>query len=371
MLVAAILLATASLIFAQNPGTDAGNRIAERVESQETNSSDQETLAKEIAEAARKAGKDNPKDADKVKEAVRKKLDEIRDRKSEEGKPGGKGNKEVKEWIKKLKRDLMDNAYVSLPRATDSPLLCTAKGTGRTTGHIANLALQNRTSQAITVDVGPFFIPSGGEYQPYIVPGIIPVTVPPYTTANVPLNGFCADIFSNPVPAGEGMPPANQWVSLSEGQSLPSGWQPSPANGWKPAPGSSAMIPGTDRPLGCTIDPKKYPAEAASVLLDALTRIATTFDDMKNEGAITTPFSGNPEKERESVIQQTFWKYAAELTGKAYKKEDFGNNTIQQFEAATGKDFEKTDEKTQAGLNTGVDQFWNTFEAVGVEAKVL
>ncbi|MCE7922364.1 MAG: hypothetical protein DYG98_04860 [Haliscomenobacteraceae bacterium CHB4] len=371
MLAAALLFAAAHLIYAQNPGTDTGDRIAERVEAQETESSDQEALVKEIADAARKAGKGNPKDADKVKEAVRKKLDEIRDRKSENGKPGGKDNKEVKEWIKQLKRDLMDNAYVSLPQLGDTPLLCSASGTGRTTGQIAILTLRNPTNQEITVDVGPFFIPSGGQYQPYIVPNIGSVSVLPHATANVPLEGYCADIFTKPVPAGNEMPPVNEWVNLSGSHALPSTWAPNPANGWKPAPGSSVLMPGTGRPLGYTLDVKRHAAEAAPLLLDALNRIAETYDELNNEGTITTPFSGNPEKERESVIQQTFWIYAAELTGKAYKKDDFKANTVRQFEEATGQDFEKTDEKTRSGLNAGVDQFWNTFEAVGAEAKVL
>ena len=373
ILTAALLLAALHLTIAQNPepgpGEKAGEDIAERVEAAETSSSDQKALVKEIAEAARKAGKDNPDDADKVKEAVRKKLDEIRDRKSSSGKPGGKNNKEVEEWVKKLKRDLMDNDYVSLPNFGDTPLVCSAKGTGQTTGHVADLTLYNPTNNPVTTDVGSLLIPSGGQYQPYIVPNVVTVTVPAHSTTNVPVQGFCADIFSPPVPSGETMPSVNDWVSVA--QSLPSGWAPSSANGWKPAVSSAALIPGTDRPLGHTIDPKKYPTEAATVLLDALVRITEAYDNLKNEGAITTPFSGNPEKEREAVIQQTFWKYTADLTGKEYKMDDFSQNTIKQYEAGTGQKLSAAPPAVKENLNKGVADFWNTFEAVGVEAKVL
>ncbi len=366
---AAFWLLAASLTFAQNPGTDAADKIAERVEAAETKSSDQKTLVKEIAEAARQAGKDHPKDADKVKEIVRKKMDEIRDRKSSEGKPGGKNNQEIEEWVKKLKRDLMDNHYVSLPRLTDTPLICSATGTGRTTGHIANLSLYNPTDATVSVEIGPVFIPSGGDFQPYIVPGAGTVSVPPHSTANVPLDGYCADIFTAPVPSGAGMPPVKNWIPV--GESLPSGWAPSPTEGWKPVTGSSALIPGTTQPLGHTIDPVRHPTAAAEVLTAAFVQIAGAYDAMKENGAITTPFSGNPEKEREAVIQQTFWIYAAELTGKAYKMQDFSSNTVKQFEASTGQKFQAAPPATRDNVEQGVTEFWNTFEAVGVEAKVL
>ncbi len=371
ILAAVILLAATHLTIAQNqnPGEAAGERIAERVEAAGTSSSDQKALVKEIAAAARKAGKDNPNDADKVKEIVRKKLDEIRDRQSEKGKPGGKNNKEIEEWVKKLKADLMDKEYVSLPKIDDTPLICSAKGTGRTTGHIADLSLYNPTDAPVTAEAGPLFIPSGGQYQPYIVPNVVTVTVPAHTTANIPVEGFCTDIYSPPVPSGEAMPSSADWVSVSG--TLPDDWAPLPANGWKPAPGSTALIPGTDKPLGHTIDPKKYPAEAAPVLLEALIRIADTYDRLKGEGAVTTPFSGNPEKEREAVIQQTFWIYASSLTGKEYKMSDFSQNTVRQFEAGTGNKLSTAPQATKDEINKGVADFWGTFQAVGAEAKVL
>jgi hypothetical protein len=219
-------------------------------------------------------------------------------------------------------------AATSLIFAQNAALQIRATGTGTTTGHIADISLYNPTNQAVTFTLSPSFIPSGGQYQPYIVPTPITSTVPAGTTANVPVNGYCTDITRPPVPAGGAMPPISSWLTASQ-------------------------------------DP------AAAALLDAITRVSTAFDKMKNEGAITTPFSSNPEKEREAVIQQTFWIYAAELSGSKYKKEDFKVNTIKQFETSTGLVFEKTDEKTQSSVNAGIDQFWNTFEAVGAEAKVL
>jgi IPT/TIG domain len=110
---------------AATPGETQGEKIAERVEAQETNSSDQDQLVKEIAKAAREAGKANPNDPQKVKDAVKAKLDEIRDRASTPGKPGGARNSEVEEWVKKLKRTLMQTSYVSVTPANGSRILLT------------------------------------------------------------------------------------------------------------------------------------------------------------------------------------------------------------------------------------------------------
>ncbi|MCB0527346.1 MAG: hypothetical protein KDC65_02655 [Saprospiraceae bacterium] len=374
ILVFTILLAFKSLIFAQpapGPGEKQGERIAERVESTETSSSDQKALVKEIAETARAAGKDNPNDPDKVKDAVRDKLDEIRDRKSTKDKPGGKNNKEIEEWVKKLKRDLMDNSYVALPPASDTPLLCSATGTGRTTGHIADLSLYNPTDQAITAEVSPGFIPSDGRFQPYVSTTDVVVTVPPHSTANIPIEGYCADIFKQPVPAGVEMPALDEWITASGNSDLAGNWQPQSSEGWKPNPASGLTVPGTDRPMPFSIDLYAHPEEAASVLLEALSCISTAYDDMKARGVIETPFSGQPDKEREAVIQQTFWVYCATLTGKEYKLDDFSKNTRTQFEANTGQDLNNAAPETKAGLDQGIAGFWGTFQAVGAEAKVL
>ena len=164
------------------------------------------------------------------------------------------------------------------------------------------------------------------------------------------------------------MPSVKDWIPVA---SLPGNWKPLTSNGWEKAPGSSALIPGTGQPLGHTIEIQKHPKEAAPILFEALTSISNAYDKMKNEGSVVTPFSGNPEKEREAVIQQTFWIYAAELTGKDYKVEDFSQNTVRQFETATGQHFEKQPAEVQNQVQGGVVDFWNTFQAVGAEAKTL
>jgi hypothetical protein len=267
-----------------------------------------------------------------------------------------------------------------------------ATGTGQTTGHIANLSIQNNGALPLNIKPESVYIPSDGQYQPYVVeiPGI---TIPPGETADIPVDGYCADIFADPVPSGTSMPPLGDWIPIGSGTSLkdlisiiPHISQPpftpgdipmitgSPGYTPRTTPTTPEIIPtwpGTDQIVGGTISPKKDPDKIAPVLIEAIHNIAKAYDKLRDEGKIATPFSGNLEKEREAVIQQTFWIYTASLSGKKYEKETFRENTIKQFEANTGTPLATLPEKEKEDMNSGIAEFWNTFTAVGTEAKVL
>jgi len=286
-----------------------------------------------------------------------------------------------------------------------------ATGTGRTTGHIANLTVQNPTDRAVTVQFGPrapsapgtaLFIPSSGQYQPYVIPYLPPVALAPGETKTIPVQGYCVDVRLPPVPDGGGLPPVNTWVS--SGLPIPEPGNPagSPLTVTMPTraaptlsqaldilpaatkPGTSLnvgcpdgllaplpTIPGTDTPLPAPVPFDKYPAVAIPLLLDAINRIIHTYDELQAKGVITTPFERDPNKQREAVIQQTFWIYSASLRGEPYEKHDFRANTIRQFEQNTGRTFAQIPQPQQEKMDEGVDDFWDSFEAVGAEAKIL
>ncbi len=349
------------------PGMKAAEDIKKKVDgTSESDNSEVKKIKEEIKKAADKAGAANPCDPDAVKRAVEKKLEEI-------GKRAEK-NKEIKTWFdRNFPEKDGKRLNISYDGGSMDDLVFTATGTGNTTGHVATLSLTNPTGQPITATFSQFFIPSEGQYQPYIVPSIEPFIVAPNAIVVVPLQGYCADVFAPPTPSGNALPSFGDWVSA-----VPAGmtdFTPTAGSGWIPAqPGGSGFvptIPGTDQPLAYTIDPNRHPAEAAPFLSGALDAITDAFDRLTQAGDITTPFSGNPEKEREAVIQQTFWRYSSALSGKEYSQEDFRANTIRQYETSTGRTFAKQDEETRQSVEQGVTDFWNTFEAVGVEAKVL
>lgn len=359
--------AAAKAALDEAPGMAAADAIAKELDGKDVSgNSKKKDAVQRLKKAAQSAAEANPCDPEEVKRAVRVELEKIKKEVS--------GNGEVRPWVDTLGEDMKKDKLISMPVTGHDDLVFTAHGTGRTTGHIADLTVFNPSAVAATVDLGACFIPSGGQYQPYIVPYIPAVTVAPHTSANIPLHGYCADIFTAPVPAGAGFPPVNTWIKAADLVAPGTGWQPQASNGWQLATSTGSVIttiPGSDIPLGHTIDFGAHPTAAANILLDALQRISQAYDQMHAGGAITTPFSGNPEKERESVIQQTLWIYTAALSGKTYKKEDFHANTLQQYETATGQDFSKIPQEQQKQIEQGVQDFWNTFSAVGAEAKVL
>jgi hypothetical protein len=250
----------------------------------------------------------------------------------------------------------------------NSSLVFNSISTGRTSGHIANLTIKNPTDQREKVDIGGCYIPSSGQYQPYIVPKLASISIPPHGELTIPVKGYCVDIFLPPVPQGEPLIPIDKWVMPGP---LAVNWQPEVSKGWVISEQSNATIPGQQKPLGHVININEHPKEAAPVLLEAINRITESYDELQGDGNVTTPFSGNIEKERESVIQQTFWIYSSELTGRPYKVTDFAKNTAEQYEAATGKKLKDMPEPEQEEMVDGIADFWVTFQAVGAEAKVL
>ena len=251
----------------------------------------------------------------------------------------------------------------SLPKA----LHISATGTNRTTGTIASMVLQNRGNTPLQLNLGAFFIPSDGKYQPYIVPGTGSITIAPHSSSNLSVQGYCVDIFKTPLPDGASAGFEN-WIHAAP---LSPDWKPSPDHGWQYQPDSRALTPGTGIPLEHTLDLQKHPEEAAALLLQAYTQIEQAYSALQASGAINTPFSSQPDKERTAVIQQTLWLYCAEIMGTPYTKEDFRKNTIQTFEHSSGIRFQEKQNVEQEKMEQGIDDFWNTFEATGYEAKLI
>src|SRR5690606_21932163 len=111
--------------------------------------------------------------------------------------------------------------------------------------------------------------------------------------------------------------------------------------------------------------------EAASLFYEAIQLILSTVEDLQEDDLLRTPFSNNKTKESEAVIQQSFWLFTGALTGSTYKKQEFENQTFEQFENQTSRKISTLSSEERNQLNEGVTDFWNTFEAVGVEAKVI
>jgi hypothetical protein len=282
-------------------------------------------------------------------------------------------------------------------------------GTGRTTGHVCTIEVANPTDRPATIHIGPLgspiYIPATGKHQAYVIPSIPPVRVPAGATVQVPVTGYCTDIHRPPVPDGVAMPPVSDWISpagglVPEGDDVwyfPTSTAPPmglvaeavnnasvstpclPAACFSPQtkcpkvlPAGLPLLPGTNgQPMPFTINEQFYPGVSVPVLLEAIGEITRAFEVLQPQGVIRTPFSNRPEQEREAVIQQTFWRYAASVSGNAYTLHDFRQQTTEQFENNMGRKLEESPKELQKQVEQGVQDFWNSFQATGVEAKIL
>ena len=225
-----------------------------------------------------------------------------------------------------------------------------------------------------------FFIPSANGHQGYLVDndGLSDVLVPAGMTVHLPLdNGYCTNIHRPPVPLDEDLPPFESWITPDVAGVPPSPQELPADSAWVPADevagGLVPTFPGYTTPIPWRIDPDGHPAAAAGLLFEGLRKIITTVDELyAKEEVPPTPFSGTPAKERQTLIQQTFWLYSSLLNpaDEDYRREDFAEQTWRQFMEVSGDSIYIAPE-VRMEVEEGISSFWNSFEAVGVKAKVL
>ncbi len=292
--------------------------------------------------------------------------------------------------VQKRRQQLLERLGSELRRTM---LEITAKGTGRTTGHIANISVTNPTQSYLVISPQSVFIPSDGQYQPYV--GTIPGTLLPPGISNIPVDGYCADVHTPPVPNDNPMPSLDTWIPVGvpedfiEGDDFPiisttpippfvpedipdiintPGFTPLP-----PDPEQDIIItwPGTDIPVGGTLDPDEDPTVFAPVIVKVMEEVEAAAESITESGILTTPFSADPPRQIEACIQQQVWIFAASITGEEYGKTDFTDKVYEQFEDNSGKAVTTLPDEQKEKLDSGIDDFWDVFTAVGVEAKVI
>jgi hypothetical protein len=287
-----------------------------------------------------------------------------------------------------------------------------ARGTGNTTGHIGFLSIENKSKSEIHLNIPTLLIPSNGKEQPYVVPDPVQASIPPKSTVEVPLSGYCVDVKRPPVADGAKMSPVDSWIVKDPDMFDENGLIPdklydfwrigTPGEDGKPpthpvvkfidfkdfdnhavvvnhlpldhplyripAADTGQGMPGITQAVVIHKDSIRY---SAPLIFDAINKISITTDSLQKSGNMVTPFSTNQPKEREAVIQQSFWIYTSILSDDRYEKEDFQSKMDSQLEETTKMSKEKLPEAVVESFNAGVDDFWNTFNLVGTEAKVI
>lgn len=250
-----------------------------------------------------------------------------------------------------------------------------AEGTGRTTGHIATLSITNKGKEPLQMRLGPFFIPTAKERQGYGVPDVYEVSVPPRSTVELPIYGFCTHPALPPVAQGAAMPAFKTWVTPAEGASLKPETSPDIPAGFRPRKlpieGPMATYPGTDQPFPYTLDIDKYPHTAANLVLDIIQAVEDAYAGLDEAGLISTPFSPYPERQASAIKQQVIWHVLGFITGVPYEQGDFVQNMAEQFELVQNMPVSTAPPAMQQEFEQGLADFWDAITLVGVEAKVL
>ncbi len=277
-----------------------------------------------------------------------------------------------------------------------------------------------------------FLIPSRSNYQGYIShipPG---TTVSPGTMVPVKVYGVCIDVDLPPIPLDVAPPPIGEWIPVATTPLLPMPDEPQldgnppmipepmnpPGGNTRPGdvipvtvipmtplpeftvtdipgitsssgftPGDPNILttpsfptqdeghvltyPGTNIPVEGTIDPDTNPTDFAPLLVDYVMEIVSTTNETQEDGGYNTPFSGDPAKEHSAIVQQTTWIVTSLLTGTDYDEDDFAENVYEQFTSTTGIDIIALPTEDKEKVDSGIDAFWSTFTATGVEAKVM
>jgi hypothetical protein len=268
--------------------------------------------------------------------------------------------------------------------------------TGKTTGQIGAIPVTNNSDNPISIKAQTAIIFSNRGWQGFFsrIPG---QTIQPGQTISVPVTGYCTDVHKPPPPAGTSLPSIDTWIPVRDSL-IPEGTGPDEfilVTGKEMEPFSPDDIPiiialpgytkkkqnpddpfiitwpGTDSLVYGTFDISKNEKEIAPLIVNVVIRIEKATIEMVSDSLINTPFSNDGDREKETIIQQTLWRYMADLTGEKYDKDDFSERIISQYEENTETKIEDAPVETVARLEKGVDDFWGAFELVGAKAKVF
>lgn len=247
-------------------------------------------------------------------------------------------------------------------------------GTGETTGHIGNVVLHNDGASDATLEFGPFLIPGTSKHQGYLVPAAQEVVVPGGGSKLVKLFGYCTNINLAALPLEKEFSDFTTWV-------IPDGTNTPTELGWNVPEGFELNVPqelgktpykltypASDKTFIYNIAFDQFPKAASDLLLLTEQQIEQTFDRLRAEGRINTPYAQNPDKEREALIQHTFWMYTASLLGTNYSKESFRVKMMEQFTTLVG---DRVNSNLSQQLDEGVEDFWSSFQLIATEANLI
>lgn len=274
-----------------------------------------------------------------------------------------------------LLADVFVRSVFLLPGVSEG-IVYSAFGTGRTTGHVVTLNVLNVSTSEREVQIGPYLIPSADTTQGYMIPDGHNVRILPGQTIQLALEGYCTNPFLPPVREAGHLRKFRDWVEADRSIVVRPGMNLTIFKGYEKKPdlhGDSLYLlyPGTEHMFEYKIDIDVYPQTSAALVKVIIDSIESAYSRMESENRIRTPFHSDPEKQKETVIQQSFWIAVSLLRGHQYTFEQLRANLIRQYEKNMGRPYDEFSEALKRDLDRGLATFWSTFVQVGEQAAVL
>lgn len=252
-----------------------------------------------------------------------------------------------------------------------------AVSTGRTTGHIATILIENKSDQKSDFVLPPCYIPSKKKHQPFIVP---------FSTSNIikggvsadtmKVYGFCTDHTTEPLPRHEALLTPDKWIKVNK---VDADWQASTENGWTfsteddHAGFAYPLHPYHKDTIWYKLDQYKYPNEAADLFYTVILKIIEVANALSNNRELNTPYY-NPNdlsKEIESVTQHSLWIYTGAIANTPYTSNRFEYRLLDQLAKAMDVDDENLKTKYKDSFLEGVQTFWNAFLKTLLTAQTI
>lgn len=288
--------------------------------------------AEKIAEGAEKKAEESTKalgEANQTLEQARTERDAAKGQvppliesaeKAVEDLPQSSVKKKLKERIKKLKDGLQQLAFAFPTKLDSEKVSLSIAGTKETIGHVATLTLINHSNETFAIRIPPTILASKtGKVQNYALTQTVETPLGPKETKAIPLTGVCLD--ARVRAAG---PEDKEELALLDPETLSQNWR---------------------------------------VQLGGALAVRKTTQELQRKGVYKTPYSPQPEKERDTLNQWTTWLFVSILKGNPVTKEDLKKKVYGQAGELIAEKKEK--------LDPGIDDLWGAIQLTGAKAKVL
>lgn len=267
------------------------------------------------------------------------------------------------------------------------------RSTGRSSGVIATVSVENNGSKPIALKAQFFFVPPSKSGSGYV--GRIPrgIHVESDSIVLVEVYGYRINASRPAVGDGEAMQPASRWIVFAEIDSsvtdaaspttlaIISGPEQRP---FRPTDipnilastgftsdtvlrAIAAVFPSTLQPIQGIIDPVAAPTDFAGLITAIVLRVERAAAEMMKRGEIHTPLSDDHDREFETLVLHAVWMTTSVLTGSEYTRNDFDKEMRGQLSPPD----HKLTAAEKAELASGINELWDAISGVALHAGVV